>query len=167
MVQSRYYRVRYSAQNEIGVGPVSPIAYILAADVPNVVQPNQLTAQIISADLRLTWTLPYNGGSEILEGQIILRHADGISFTEESTHCKLLEDSTPFDSRNCLIPLSNLRLDSPATNVYQLPQGGTISFKIRFRNEVGWNDYSVEFPTDGNLVMQIAPYTPSIAPIRV
>ena len=37
VVQGRYYRVRYSAQNEIGVGPVSPVAYILAADVPDTV----------------------------------------------------------------------------------------------------------------------------------
>jgi hypothetical protein len=159
--------VRYSAQNEIGIGPASPVAYILAADVPDTVQASQLSAEIVDSSLRLTWTLPQNGGSEILEGQIVLRHADGISFTEESTHCQLAEDSTPFDSRSCLIPLSALRLDVPASNVYQLPQGGTIAFKIKFRNEVGWGTFSVEFPTDGSLVMEIAPHTPPSGPSRV
>ena len=35
VVMSRYYRVRYSARNVIGFGPVSEIAYILAAQIPD------------------------------------------------------------------------------------------------------------------------------------
>jgi len=118
VVQGRYYRVRYSAQNEIGAGPVSPVAYILAADVPATVQASQLTAAIVESALRLNWTLPQNGGSEVLEGQIVLRRSDNMTFTEESTHCQLAEDSAAFDNRTCLIPLSALRLDDAASNVY-------------------------------------------------
>ena len=74
-------------------------------------------------------------------------------------------------NRSCLIPLSVLKLTAPpvypTTNVYRLPQGGTIAFKIKFRNEVGWGILSVEFPTDGSLLMPIPGHTPTAGPARV
>jgi hypothetical protein len=46
--------------------------YILAADEPDVLivagSQSQISATIDSSDLVITWGLPYNGGSEILEG---------------------------------------------------------------------------------------------------
>ena len=117
VVQGRYYRVRYRAHNAIGAGAYSATTYILAAGPPATVQVSgagsQLTASIEGSDLVIRWGLPQNGGSEILEGQIEVRQADGATFSEELTHCHLAEDSAPFDGRECAIPLSALRVDAP------------------------------------------------------
>lgn len=172
VVQSRYYRVRYRARNQIGDGPLSEIAYILAADKPSTLvvsgtdASTKLSASIVATNVSITWTLPYNGGSAILEGQIVLRQSDNVTFTEETTHCRLAEDSTQFDQRTCMIPLSALRQDSPSTNVYQLPQGQSVVIKIRFRNEVGWGEFSNEYIKSG-LEMQTVPHVPTTAPTRI
>jgi hypothetical protein len=68
VVKSRYYRVRVSAKNAIGTGPVSNIAYILAADKPS--QPTDVILAISNSNVNVSWTLPDNGGSAIIQGQV-------------------------------------------------------------------------------------------------
>jgi hypothetical protein len=112
------------------------------------------------------WGLPPNGGSEILEGLLEIRESDGSTFAEESTHCALREDSAAFDGRECVVPLAALRLDSPATNSYQLAQGQAFALRIRFRNEVGWGPVSSLYTAPG-LVMETVPHDPLLAPHRL
>ena len=98
------------------------MTYILAAGPPITVEVTgpeaQLVAVIEASDLVIRWGLPPNGGSEILEGQIEIQHSDGTGFSEEIGDCHLAEDSTPFDSRECSIPLSSMRLNEPNANAY-------------------------------------------------
>jgi len=94
----------------------------LAADTPTSVSvsglDSQLSAVIEGSELVISWTLPLNGGAEITEGQIEIRQSDGQTFSEEVTYCLLAEDSQVFDSRTCTIPLTALRQDDTASNVY-------------------------------------------------
>lgn len=87
VVQGRYYRARYRAINAIGSGAFSTTAYILAASIPATMQVTgtgtQIYTSITASDLVITWGLPHNGGSEILEGQILIRQSDAATFTEE------------------------------------------------------------------------------------
>jgi hypothetical protein len=103
VVVGRHYRTRYRALNSIGAGAFSGTTYILAAGPPVTVQVSgaagQLEAAISGADLLIEWRLPENGGSEILEGQLELRHSDGSTYSEPTAHCQLAEDSTVFDGR--------------------------------------------------------------------
>jgi hypothetical protein len=123
-VQGRYYRVKYRGRNQIGFGPYSETAYILAADLPDTVVVSgdnaALSATIVDTGLVITWALPQNGGAEITEGQIKIRQSDAATFTEETTHCSLVEDSAEFDDRTCTVPLSALRSGETTPNVYEL-----------------------------------------------
>ena len=78
----------------------------------------------------------------------------------------MAEDSTVFDSRTCSIPLSALRLDTGATNVYQLAQGEQIALRIKFKNEVGWSSTSAVYEPSA-LVMEGVPHTPTVPPARI
>jgi hypothetical protein len=161
-----YYRVRYSARNIIGYGPVSPIAYILAADVPDTPfvssteDSTMLTADIVETNLVIVFTLPPNGGSPILQGQVVIYDAAGVAndvvsstldgFSSDTHGCTLVEDSTAFDSRTCSIPMENLRIADPSTNDFDLAQGDPIVMRIRFENEIGWSGYSEYYRKDAN-----------------
>ena len=72
----------------------------------------------MGTNLVVQFDLPYNGGKAILEGVLEFRQSDEATFSEDTTYCLLREDSTEFDSRECSIPLSSLRLDDAASNAY-------------------------------------------------
>ena len=170
VVQGRYYRVKYRGRNQIGFGPFSETAYILAADLPDQVEVSgtdaALSASIVGTGLAISWALPQNGGAEITEGQIKIRTSDGATLTEETTHCSLAEDSAEFDGRTCTIPLAALRTGEVTTNAYELAQGDPIVLVIRFKNEVGWSPDSAEYAPAG-LLMEAVPHVPTLAPYRI
>jgi hypothetical protein len=76
-----------------------------------------------------------------------------------------LENSNTFDTRKCTIPLSALRADAPASNVYQLTQGTQLVLRIKFRNEIGWSTLSSDFIPSG-VLMETVPHDPAVAPTR-
>lgn len=63
-----HYRVRYRVRNEIGFGPYSDVAYILAAVKPD--QPTVLSVTIEDDNTVISWLMPYNGGALIYSAEI-------------------------------------------------------------------------------------------------
>jgi hypothetical protein len=55
----------------------------------------------------MSWSAPYENGSIITSYQVLLRHVDGVSFTEDLTNCDG-SDAIIFASLSCTIPLATL-----------------------------------------------------------
>jgi len=113
----RTYRVRYRAKNAVGYGDVSPVGYILAAQIPDTPVPPTVTVSATNAIV--SWVLPYNGGSVITTATVKLKQTDGFYSTELSS-CDA-SSSPVFLARSCTIPLATLR-----TGPFSLSQGDSI-----------------------------------------
>jgi hypothetical protein len=150
----RYYRVRYRALNAVGWSSYSPIAYILAADLPST--PSSPSIQIQGLNAVITWQLPYNGGSEITSAQVRILQSGGNSYTADVADCDASQVST-FYARLCTVPLATLR-GSPWT----LAQGEPVTAIIMFENEVGWSPFSAATILPPS--MQSVPQAPSLVP---
>ena len=156
-VKGRRYRFRYRALNEVGFGPYSEIAYILSASAPD--EPSVISAQLVGSNIVISWQLPNNKASLIERAEIKIMHSDGVSFSTQLTHCDGGNKSV-FDARACSIPAAVLRA-SP----YSLAQGDPISPIIRFKNEIGFSDWSQN--VDTLLLMSDVPHAPTETPSRL
>lgn len=94
------YRVRYRALNRIGWSDYSPIGYILAAQVPATPSPPTITINGINSIV--SWTLPLNKGSEIVQAEITLLPGNII----DTVNCDG-SSLTIFYERKCTIPVVN------------------------------------------------------------
>ena len=90
----------------------------------------------------ISWQLPADKGSAIIEYQIVIMTSDGVTFSQELTYCNGA-DASIVSSRSCLVPLTTLR-DAP----FSLEYPDLIVAKVRSRNINGWSVFS-EVNTDG------------------
>lgn len=81
--------------------------------------------------VEIDWDQPANGGSPITAYQVVIRHNDGTSFTEDTVNCDGT-DSSIVSTRKCQIPVSVLRA-AP----YNLDWGDSIYAKVAAINAVG------------------------------
>ncbi len=58
---------------------------IVAARVPD--KPNVGTSIIENGEVTFVWNAPYNGGTSLTAFTLLIRHRDGINFSEEMAYC--------------------------------------------------------------------------------
>jgi hypothetical protein len=89
------------------------------------------TTTIDGSIVRIDWTIPYDGSSPITGYIITIKHNDGITYTEELSHCNGQEVAI-IDNHSCDVLISDL-IQSP----YHHPWGSSIYAKIIAINIVG------------------------------
>lgn len=99
----RNYKFKVEAHNEFGYSEYSSKVGVLAAEEP--AQPAAPTTLIQGGNVKITWAEPNTMGSPIIAYRIMVRHSDGISFTEDTTNC---DGSTPalVSAKTCTVPIS-------------------------------------------------------------
>jgi len=157
VIAGRTYRVRYRARNAIGFGSYSDIGYILAARKPDTPVPPVITIEGTNA--KLTFSLPYNGGSTIFRAQILFKHHNTVDWVEELTTCDGSQ-ATILQARECIVPLTILR----GTD-FALVYGDYIIAKVLYENDIGESSYSIE--TVSPPMMQEVPNAPLTGPLRI
>jgi hypothetical protein len=131
LVAGGSYRFRYRAANVYGWGPYSAEVTILAAEIP--VTPTEITTTISDIYVKLSWDLPSERSSTIVEYEILIAATDGTTFTEETSHCEG-SLAAVVSARYCHVPMATLRA-APFSLVYDQ----LIVAKIRARNAIGWS----------------------------
>lgn len=84
--------------------------------------------------MKLSWDLPSERSSTIVEYEILIAAADGTTFTADTTNCDG-SLAAVVAARYCHVPMATLRA-SPFSLVYDQ----LIIAKIRARNAIGWSD---------------------------
>ena len=107
---------------------------VIAASRPDV--PTLATSSNDNGAAEFVWNIPSNGGSPITAYQVLIRHSDGINFSEDTTNCDG-SDSVTVSAATCSVPNSVL-LTSP----FSLSYGDDVFFKVLATNLVGSSDYS-------------------------
>lgn len=74
--------------------------------------------------MTISWTPPYNGGTQITAYTILIRESDGVTFTENLSNCDG-SDATIITQAYCVVPISVLR-DVP----YSHDWGASIYAKV-------------------------------------
>ena len=148
IVSGQSYSFRVRARNKWGYGPYSNTALIEASTKPD----TQIsTPTLINSGLNIvvSWPLPEEKGSSILEYQIILIVRTSLGTTVEidskDMNCDGLTADL-IDTRMCTIPVSDFR-----TN-FDYPD--LVYAKIRSRNINGWSDFSSESTSSALIITE-------------
>lgn len=107
---------------------------ILAAQRPD--PPGTPSTEVIVDDITINWPETVNQGSAITSYQILIRHSDGISFSEELFTC----DGTISEvasARQCITPVSTVR-----ALPFNLQWGTGVYVKVSATNAYGTSDFS-------------------------
>jgi hypothetical protein len=105
LVAGETYKLRVYARNSVGFSAPTEIT-ILVAQVPD-----QLDAPVSVYDdpnVVISWVAPFDGGSDIISYSILIREADGVTFTPELQNCDG-SDATIMIETECTILTSVLR----------------------------------------------------------
>jgi small nuclear ribonucleoprotein (snRNP)-like protein len=112
--------------------------------------PDQIVEPITTYDspnVIINWVVPFNGGSEITSYSILVREADGVTFTAELTNCDG-SDSTILASAECTIPTSVLR-----STPFNLWWGDSVKVQIYATNIKG--DSIVSDIGNGAIILRV------------
>lgn len=86
-------------------------------------------------------------------------HYDGITFSEEATHCNGSLDLGIVQNSYCEIPMTTL-----TASPFLLPQGRLIQARVTAKNSLGRSTYSSV--NTGGVLAQLVPHKPPSAPQR-
>jgi hypothetical protein len=106
--------------------------------------------------VRISWNLPHNGGSTILEYKIEIKQADNNYSVNENC---LGSVPTIITNRYCDMPMQAL-IQTP----YNLLQGISVIAKISSRNVNGWSEEST--PNSTGALIQVSPLKPLNSPSK-
>ena len=155
IVAGEAYKFRIRARNVYGwqADYSDPAAEVAASEAPS-----QMHTLVTSYDagvdvtaVKIEWVEPYDNSEPIIDYEVLIRQSDGLTFTEETTHCNAQEDP-PKSQRYCFIPLTVLRA-SP----YNLEFEDKVVAKARARNVFGYGHYSE--PNLLGAAIQVEPFT--------
>lgn len=79
------YEFTVEAQNSVGFSSPSTSVAFLHAIAPD--QPEKPTTSNVGTNVLIDWYEPYDQGADITSFSILIRHSDGVSFSEELTSC--------------------------------------------------------------------------------
>lgn len=134
VVAGAEYRFQVRAKNIYDWGEWSDYLAIKAATLPGV--PDTITTSEENQNFVIKWTLPTDNGETLDAYEILIRHKDGTTFSQETTNCNG-QLSGVLTNRECQIPMNTLKA-SPFLLVFKDP----VSIKIRAHNTFGWSDYT-------------------------
>jgi hypothetical protein len=100
--------------------------------------PAEPVTSINSSQVDFSWTPPFDNGSPITGYQVLIRHADGVTFNEDLTYCDGSEASILANSL-CSVPINALR-----ALPYNLNWGDSIVIKLSAINAYGASAHSIE-----------------------
>jgi len=152
VLAGQLYQVRVRAKNTHGWGPESGVLSIYAAAVPEA--PGAPTTAQEGVSMRIAWAAPDNNGLVVTAYQILIREADGATWTEAAA-CDG-SDSTTVANLYCDVPLSTLR----ASPGYALLLGAPVVAQVRAYNLIGWGSYSAATATAGAGTITTEPAAP-------
>ena len=104
------YQFRVRAKNALGWGPPSAIAIISASAAPG--QMSTAQTQVDPGDdlaVRIFWNAPTANYDSITEYEVLVRHSDDITYSEETISCDGTANSDMLNNRECSIPFTTLR----------------------------------------------------------
>jgi len=120
------YQFKIVARNSFGTSEYSETVSILAAQIPD--KPVAPTTVFDRTTVVISWTAPFDQGSEITGYQVFIRESDEVTFTEDLTNCNRLTSPT----LTCTIPVIALK-----TTPYEIVWGEHIYAKVTAINVYG------------------------------
>ena len=78
------YKFRIEARNAYGFSDLSDVLEVICASVPD--KTAEPTTAVVASNVEISWTAPFNGGSEITAYTIEIMQSDGV-YSQEMTHC--------------------------------------------------------------------------------
>lgn len=129
LIKGQIYTFKVQARNTVGYSVESNELGVLVAQVPD--KPEAPTTTIDGDTVRIDWIIPYDGSSPITGYIIIVQHNDGVTYTEETTHCNGLEIAI-IDNHSCNVLISDL-IQAP----YHRDWGASIYAKVIAINIIG------------------------------
>jgi hypothetical protein len=129
------YRFKVRARNLYGPGAFSPELVVLASDLPDKTTIPTVAIGSTETAVTISWTEPGDHAATITAYEILLLHADGVTFTSETTYCDG-SDSAIVAALSCAIPMTTV------ATITGRAVDTLIRVKIRAYNANGWGDYS-------------------------
>ena len=143
------YAFVVEAKSSVGFSVFSAPIYILAAQKADV--PSPPVSTIDAATIIISWSVAYDGATPITAYQILIRHADGLNFSEDLESCDG-SDPTVISEQRCVVPVGTLRA-AP----FNLDWGVSVWAKVSATNVIG----TTEFSSEGNgAIMLTSPDAP-------
>jgi hypothetical protein len=143
LVSGDNYRFKVQARNTVGYSDFSEEFTIRAAEIPTYPSSVATTLDIVNEMIDVSWSAPYNGGSEILSYTIVLIERDGSTYYE-TAECDGT-DATIISTQTCSVSVYTF-IDNP----YNLQWGDSIYAKVTATNIVGTSDSSL--PGNGAII---------------
>jgi titin len=135
LVGGTIYRFKIEAHNAMGYGAKSAAFGIMAAAVPGT--PSPPTTTTVGTNVEISWSLPYEGGSPVTGYIIRIRHADSVSFTENTIYCDGINSLTIINTRKCTVPVTVVTGEP-----YKNPWGSSIWADLQAFNYIGGSHVS-------------------------
>jgi len=134
------YQFRIRARNIYGWA-------LLLSDPSTIIKTSGVPAQMFTVttsydtgvdptSVKITWLQPYSNSEPVIDYQVVIRHKDLSTFSEESVNCNGAVDPAK-TSLYCFVPLTVLR-----SNPYLLEFNDLVVAKARARNAWGYGIYS-------------------------
>lgn len=139
MTADTLYTFKVQARNAVGYSADSPTVSIRAASLPGT--PSAPTTTVNGDNVDIAWDVSgtdSDGGSPITAYTILIRHTDGVTFSEDTANCDASQSAIR-DAKTCSVPISVLRA-SPFSNDW----GSSIYVKLTATNTVGTSPESAE-----------------------
>jgi hypothetical protein len=108
---------------------------ILTAQISDI--PIAPVTTIDGDNVKISWTPPHDGTTEITGYTIMIRHYDDVSFSEELVNCDGLQTEI-VEHQVCDVPISKLIVEP-----YYLPWGVGVYAKVSAINVIGASDFSL------------------------
>lgn len=125
------YSFKVRARNAFGFSDFSEPVAILAAQIPD--RPAAPVTTFDRTVVIIDWAAPFSQGSPITGYKVLIRHADGATFSEDLTNCDRLQMPT----LQCTVPVASLK-----TTPFELEWAGSVWAKVVAINAYGMSEES-------------------------
>jgi hypothetical protein len=139
------YSFKVQSRNQFGLSPYSTPVSILTAQKPDV--PSAPTTAIDGTYVKISWDVPFTGGSPISAYVVKIRLHDEISFTTELASCNGA-NPTIISQKYCRVPISTLR-----SQPFLIPWATSIWAMVQAQNAYGQSAYSD--PGNGAIIVTV------------
>lgn len=143
LTEANLYSFKVSARNVYGASDFSSSVIILSAETPE--KPAAPTTLFVGSDIVISWSDPSSGGSPITSYQILIQHADGVSYSEYLETC---DGSQPTIIQNEQCIVSSIVLNAEPFNI---DWGQSVYAKVSASNTYGSSEFSE--PGNGGVIL--------------
>jgi len=155
-------KFKYRVRNVYGWSDYSPEVTIIASTESTEPLNPASTNTPLSSVVTITWDLPTNTGGDgitIDEYRVLIRHADGVTFSEPAG----------YDGTNATL-VSTRTLEVEMATLHAIPfyltQADDVIVKVQARNVIGWSAESAENSSPDIALVEEVPHKPQASPRR-